>query len=224
VSKKPFRTVPRPSYPALKLACQNCLMKTNHKVLRETTVEDFVPEYDMSGWDQYQIVRCNGCKQISFCHVRWADWDLNPETEEPIASTTVYPYRLSGRKMIGGLAHIPGGVRRVYEETHSTLAADNPILGTVGIRAVVEAVCNNKNAKGRSLVEKIDDLVKQGWLSQKEAEFLHKSRVLGNVAAHELKPPDSTMLQTALDIIETLLKTVYVLPGTLKPDTVSGRS
>jgi len=85
-------------------------------------------------------------------------------------------------------------------------------LGTIGIRAVVEAVCNEKKAAGKNLEDKIESLIEGGWLSPTQAQFLNKSRVLGNLAAHEIKPPSASTLQIALNIIENLLQTVYILP------------
>lgn len=200
----------------VKSDCQSCLRVTNHEVLREHVDKRYLPDWDGTEWDRFQIIKCSGCDRTSFRRAKSADHDLDPGTGGPREVVTVYPPRLSGRKLMDGTVHVPEGVRRIYVETHSALAAGNPILGTIGIRGVVEAVCNDKKAKGSKLEEKIEDLPKQGWLSQKEAEFLHKSRVLGNVAAHELRPPEPRLLQTSLDIVETLLKTVYVLPGTLK--------
>jgi hypothetical protein len=132
------------------------------------------------------------------------------------------PPRGGSRKLIDGLINVPSPARRVYQEANSTFASDNPVLGTIGIRAVVEAVCNDKRASGTNPEDKIDAMVKQGWLSKKEAEFLHKSRVLGNEAAHEIKPPDPARLQTLLDIIESLLKTVYVFDQELDPKSRGG--
>jgi len=201
----------------VKLDCQNCLRTTNHIVLTEHKEYDAVEEAGVDFEDDYQIVKCSGCERISFRHAAWSSQDWDPSTGEPVPRISVYPYRLAGRKTIDGIGHLPWGVRGVYEETHICLAANANVLGTIGIRAVVEAVCNDKRAKGDDLKAKIEDLVAQGWLSPRQAEFLHQSRILGNVAAHELKPPDSLTLGTALSIIENLLQTVYVLPGALKP-------
>lgn len=59
----------------------------------------------------------------------------------------------------------------------------------------------------------IDELADSGLLAKSQAELLHKHRFLGNVAAHEMKEPSPKVLNAALDIAETLLKTIYVLPG-----------
>ncbi len=82
----------------------------------------------------------------------------------------------------------------------------------MGIRAIVETVCKNKNANGKDLCEKINDLVIQGVLTKKDADILHKLRTLGNEAAHEVKPHNNATLALALDVIDHLIKGVYILP------------
>ena len=204
----------------IRIDCQTCLAPTKHEVLEmfseTTSTEDETIEF----YDDYQIIRCCGCGHVSFRHASASSEDEDPETGDPLFRAEVYPYRLSGRKKMDGLWSLPEKVRRVYEETHMTLAANAPILGTIGIRAVVEAVCNDKKAKGTTLEEKIENLAKDGWLSSVQAQFLHKSRLLGNVAVHEIVPPESAVLQTALTIVENLLQTVYVLPDVSKSITI----
>lgn len=196
------------------IACRNCLQKTKHDVLREyaskVTLEP--PEPEISFVDRYQIVRCRGCEEISFVHAAWNDDDID-EDGNVVMRVKVYPYRMSGLKTIDGIQYLPDSVKRVYEETHAALAADVAILGAIGVRATIEAICNDKRAAGSGLNQKIAGMVKAGWLSPKQADFLHESRLLGNVAAHEMKPPPISTLRSALRIVENLLETVYVLPA-----------
>ena len=58
-------------------------------------------------------------------------------------------------------------------------------------------------------------MVAQRLLSPTQAEFLHKNRLLGNVAVHEIEPADTPTLKLAVDIIENLLQTVYILPAAI---------
>jgi mevalonate kinase len=69
---------------------------------------------------------------------------------------------------------------------------------------------------GANLEKKIDGLVKKGYLASEQADFLHLQRFMGNAAAHEIQAPDESELRAALDIAESLLKTLYVLPELAK--------
>jgi hypothetical protein len=85
-------------------------------------------------------------------------------------------------------------------------------LTGVGLRALVELVCKAKNATGGDLYKKIDDLVTKQVLTPAGAKTLHKIRTLGNAAAHEAKPHSERQLGLALEIVDQVLREVYILP------------
>ncbi len=200
---------------SVSVLCQTCLRWTKHEILREFNKEEFDPTYGIGFYDFFQIVRCRGCETVGFRHASTSDADED-EKGEPIVTERVYPYRLAGRKKMDGSERLPPRVRKVYEETHTALAANASILGTIGIRSVVEAVCKDKQAVGRDLKERIDDLASKGLLATTQAQFLHQNRLIGNVAVHEIEPADDATLKIALDIVENLLQTVYLLPAALE--------
>jgi hypothetical protein len=117
-----------------------------------------------------------------------------------------------GRSALDGLYELPEKVRSIYKETHAALCTKLKILAGVGIRALVESVCQEESAEGNNLEKKIDDLVIKGVLTKRSADVLHKTRLLGNQAAHETKAASDSELDVAFDIIENLLETVYIIP------------
>jgi len=86
------------------------------------------------------------------------------------------------------------------------------ILTAIGLRALIESVCREKTYNWKNLYEGIEDLSVNGILSFTQVEFLHACRFMGNSAAHEIAAPSKEQLISALDIIETLLATIYILP------------
>ena len=80
------------------------------------------------------------------------------------------------------------------------------------MRALIETICKEKGTAGKYLNNKIDDLVKKGFLTPVGAKTLHKIRTLGNDAAHEVKPHSEKQLSLAMDVAEHLLDEVYILP------------
>lgn len=52
------------------------------------------------------------------------------------------------------------------------------------------------------------------------AKILHSLRIMGNQAAHKVKPHSEEDLRTAFDVVEHLLQGVYVLPA--KASRLSG--
>src|SRR2546428_12059346 len=154
------------------IACRNCLQKTKHDVLREyaskVTLEPPEPEVRFVG--RYQIVRCRGCEEISFVHAAWNDDDID-EGGNVVMRVKVFPFRMSGLKTIDGIQYLPDSVKRVYEETHAALAADVAILGAIGVRATIEAICNDKRAAGGGLDQKNAGMGKEGGGSPQQDDI-----------------------------------------------------
>ena len=79
------------------------------------------------------------------------------------------------------------------------------------MRAILEAVCNDKNITGKDLKYRISKMVFMGIISKDDGKKLHGIRFLGNDAVHNIKPATSEELYIALRIIIHLLETVYTL-------------
>jgi hypothetical protein len=73
-------------------------------------------------------------------------------------------------------------------------------------------VCKDQLPDGNDLYHRIEDLVTRHLLSRAGADVLHKLRVLGNHAAHEVRPHDVMQLGFGLDVIDNLVSSVYILP------------
>jgi len=64
---------------------------------------------------------------------------------------------------------------------------------------------------GSSLERRIDALAKGGHISTADKRRLHAIRFLGNDAAHEVRQPKGYELKVALEIVEHLIKSVFIL-------------
>lgn len=201
-----------------RVPCRNCDVQTRHKVLLSVDIyeEESSPYFDYWYADSYQIVQCQGCDDVSFrkVHTNSEDIDHDPDTGKQSldANIDVYPSRVAGRHKLRRAHLLPFGVSGIYDETHAALCNKQPILAGIGMRALIEAVCQEEQAAGRNLEQKIDDLVTLEVLTKSEAEMLHGTRILGNTAAHEVKPYSEVMLGDAMDVVEHLLTNVYILP------------
>lgn len=195
------------------VVCKRCNNTTNHKVCR-SVISSWGNE-DIQGEDKYEIIRCLGCDGISFRIGSSNSEDFHEDDDGNYFHQEyeeIYPNRLMGRVALKDIYSLPDKVRTIYTETHAALCTRLKILAGVGIRALIEAVCSEENTKGGNLEIKIDDLIKKEVLTKKNAEILHKTRLLGNAAAHEVKAPSDSELDVAFDIVENLLETVYIIP------------
>jgi hypothetical protein len=194
------------------IECVLCKRETKHDVVARHSMKDQDEESGVEFGQENLIVKCRGCDSVTFVRETWNDQNVDVDTGAPNTNTTLYPNRTSGRAVIDAVRVLPAKVRHVYRETIDTFNAGALLLAAVGLRAVVEAVCLDQKCSGRDLKRKIDELVTKGAIAKDQAEFLHLHRMLGNEAVHEIAAPTSEELVAAIDIVESVLKTLYQLP------------
>lgn len=211
------------------IACENCQVETSHIVLQSVDISGvYENEYDrIHYWYDYQIIQCQGCKGLSFrkdygdSDAEYDGYVQNPDgTYRQLFNdnSELYPKRILGKRKIDNLGDLPEKIRQLYEETHDVLMGKQAILATLGIRSLIEAVANEKGVSNEiwSLKGKIDELVNLGMLTKESSEVLHKIREIGNLAAHESVKPNDEALLLVMEIVENLLKTVFILPNQAK--------
>jgi len=196
----------------LKSGCTDCCKITNHQVLFHKSVlppEEI--EYDAIA--HYYMIECCGCGNISFRHefhdyenmyqVGENKWDYNTEIE-------TYPKFIDGYHGLKHMYDLPQGIRKIYQETLDSIKHQSLVLAGVGLRMIIEAITIEEQIKGNDLKIKISNMIKKGLLSQKDANRLHAIRFLGNDAAHDIKSYKLDQVLLAFEIVEHLLKTLYI--------------
>lgn len=198
--------------PVVKTDCRTCKRITRNEVLCE-----HVNETDPDGYhekDAWQIVRCLGCHTTGFRH-RNDDyeqvWEDSVGEVRHTVTTVVYPRVVRNHAGLKGTAWIPELIRQVYRQTLSAYSDTAYVLASIGLRATIEAVCNQLEISGNNLEKRIDQLYKNGHVSNSDKKRLHAIRFLGNDAAHEVKQPKESDLRVALEIVEHLLNSVFIL-------------
>jgi len=196
--------------------CIKCSGRTAHEVVASLDKSGHEPDYDLDWSHTYQIIRCKGCKELAFRDASSTSDDyiqIGEDEWELQENEKLFPSRIEGRRDLGpDVIHLPSDLRRVYGETVQALTSESQVLAGIGLRALVETVCKEKNATGKDLYAKINDLAAQHVLTPSGAEILHKVRTLGNNAAHEVKPHTPRQLSLAMSVVEHMLKDVYILP------------
>lgn len=196
--------------------CIKCSGKTAHDVVASVDRSGYAEEVDISWDEKHQIIRCKGCKTLSFRGMPSNSegyYQIGEYEWEHDINEKLYPSRIEGMKDLGhDVVYLPSDLRRVYAETNQALNNDSPVLAGIGLRALVETVCKEKSSLGKDLYEKINDLTAKHVLTPSGAEILHKVRTPGNKAAHEVKPHTPRQLSFAMSIVDHMLKDVCILP------------
>ncbi|NQT26519.1 DUF4145 domain-containing protein [candidate division KSB1 bacterium] len=166
----------------LVVPCPSCDKETRNKVLADVFEHMQYADALIDVWTNYKIVQCQGCLRVTFFEVSQCSEDIiYPKNGKPFypETKTYYPNRIAGRPLLRNINYLPRGVNLIYKEAHNALCAQLPILTGLGIRAIVEAICKDKNMVGRNLQEKIDSLAKQGLVAIEGAKILHNLRYMG---------------------------------------------
>jgi len=193
--------------------CKRCDFETNHEILHKESIRsDYEEGYDCAV--EYMILKCKGCERISFrevfydLEVSYPDQDGN---WQPEITVTTYPEELKVKKKLEKTYELPEKIKLIYDEAINAYNAKCYILTGVAFRAVIEAICIEEKITGSNLEKKINNLVKQKLITEKEANRLHSIRFMGNDSVHEMKVPKERSLETVLNIINHLLNNLYLI-------------
>ncbi len=195
--------------------CGTCGKTTAHEALTQVDLRDGTPDGEFQWGSENYTIKCCGCKTVSFCQESTTSDDVGYDESgdfEHIVTQKVYPGRVSGRPVLEDYYRLSHGIANIYKQTHEAICSKQTILAGIGLRAIVEAVCEEKAAEGHNLLKKIDDLIVKGVITQSGADILHTIRLMGNASAHEVQANSEEELSTALEVVEHLLLGVYLIP------------
>lgn len=192
--------------------CSECRGKRKHEMLFEKNTRGSHDDY--FHWvENYSIIECLGCENISFLKI-YSDSEMqaydnngNPEYSNVI---TIYPSYLEEAKELNNLYYLPQKIRSIYKETITALNNELFILAAGGLRAIIEAICNQLKIRKEDLSVRIDLLHKKGHLTVNESRRLHSIRFLGNDALHEIETPKKESILVLLDIVNHLLENLFI--------------
>lgn len=96
------------------LPCSECDGQTCHKILLSANTKE--SENDISFYNEYEIIQCQGCRTISFCK-NW-QWSEDFDEDGLIDHLELYPGRVAGRhKLRDSQDNLPQQINSIYNET-----------------------------------------------------------------------------------------------------------
>ena len=160
----------------------------------------------------WELVRCPNCDGIN---LRLVDFHTGAEPEiGRRAAKILYP------SVIESPPGVPSEIDKAYQAALKVRHVDANAFA-VSLRRVVEAVCKDREAKGKNLINKLQDLVRKGDLSERLSDIVHGIRKLGNVGAYydnDLTPAEASLLN---DLCKALLEYVYTAPELIEQGRLS---
>ena len=200
-----------------KFVCKECSRETYHKIVAsyvERGSQDCEGGNYVDWKEENQIIKCLGCETVSFRVVSTCSEDCDYDIDGNMFCNErikFYPGRSAGLRAINSYL-LPQNVQSIYTETILAIENEQNVLAGIGIRALIETVCKDLEADGKDLYNKINSLEKESIVTKEGVETLHKLRVLGNNAAHEVKAHSKQQLAVAIQIIEHMLDGTYIIP------------
>lgn len=192
--------------------CKSCNQSTKHAILKQESFRSDPSEY-YYGTD-HMMIQCLGCENIAFRkeeHDFEAYYQIGPDEWEHDTKVDIYPHFISHHNSIDNISKVPLIVRSIYYESIITIQEAAYTLAGLGLRATIEAICNEQGITGKNLQVRINKMSTQGLISKRDAQRLHAIRFLGNDAAHEIKKAKKGSVLVALKIVEHILLTLYIL-------------
>jgi hypothetical protein len=217
----------------MKINCLKCKTETNHSVTSEYKESNQYP-FDPIEIDNethtpppiienksYQIIKCDGCGDISFReYVEIPNMLIHKKGKyrfnDTMCEETIYPRRKINYKDFKRYQNIPVKLERIYRESIDAYNNDYNLLCAIGLRAIIEGVCKDKQALKRVLPDKIEELLAKNIISNNLAEALKTQKVLGDSAVHQLDIPTENELIQSIKLIEHLLNDVYEMDVIMK--------
>ncbi|MEL4395377.1 DUF4145 domain-containing protein [Shewanella algae] len=191
--------------------CRACKRSTKHQILgkrSKVTPPEYYHEESI-----YYLLECNGCTSVSY-RTEHHDYEsyrqYGPDEYEHDISVEVFPHHIKDHNPIDTFWDVPTIVDSIYKESLLAIQEGAFTLAGLGLRATIEAICNDKDVKGKNLQVRINAMNRSGMISKSDAERLHAIRFMGNDAAHEIKKAKEKSVLIALKIIEHILLSVYV--------------
>jgi len=179
-------------------------VKASHSEVH-TIVPD--PPYDQTvgPWDAgpiFELIKCPACGKINLATHYWDDFADPPDSEYQV----VYP---TERGIPEGL---PQGVHTAYTAALSVRAVDANAFAVL-LGRVLEKVCVDRGATGRTLADQLRGLSSKHEIPDKLADVARGLRHLRNVGAHaglgELTDSEVPILD---DLTRAILEYVYSAP------------
>lgn len=199
---------------AAKSYCPTCRNETKHNSLHQTK-RSSGPDDDFGWTELFEVIACAGCGNLQFRKTygdeSMVTYDPYGEREEYYNDVELFPSHLRNHIPLSDEHRLPKSILEIYKETLEAFKMKCYILAGVGFRSIIEAICIDKSIKGKDLQQKIYNLLKEKLITERECNRLHSIRFLGNDSVHEMMKPERQQLYIVLEIIEHLLKNIYLI-------------
>lgn len=181
--------------------CNRCLRNTDHTVIAERKIRESeeLDENFVVSWEYtYTMLECCGCHDVT---LRCSSWFSEIDGVE----VEFYPPQVS-RRMPKWSDAIPTEVSDLMNEVYTALHNNSSRLAIMGARSLVEMFMNDKVGDVGGFAQKLEALLKKGYLSLVQKEILFVALETGHAVTHRGFRPEKATVEQIMDIVENLLQ------------------
>lgn len=194
--------------------CNNCLVKTKHAeiIQKEVTGINIVGRsegYSEDGisvnWSKvHTLFECCGCETVTLrtrhWFSKWGEETIDEFFPPPISRTIpAWHEKLNVR------------ISELLKEIYTAIQAGSKMLTVMGARSIIDLFMNEHIGDIGGFQQKLKQLLKDGWISKKNMEFLSAALNAGHAVTHRGYKPSINEVNQIMDIIENLLQTQVLL-------------
>lgn len=190
--------------------CRTCNHYNRHTLVAQYQ-DQRSQDDDFRWWEYYQIITCDGCDTPAFRKLYTDELQYDYDTNKFDETITIYPSAEKIAKEIEGTWRLPEKIRRVYQETVDAINRNSLVLGAIGIRVLIESICDDRNCKlSNDLPSSLHKLKANGYISEGQYDTLMISKDLLNKVTHEAFAAPLGHLKVALSSVDNMLEHMYI--------------
>lgn len=203
---------------SVKSRCDRCQTFTSHKSIfqydQNLSEEHFI--FNL----KYTIFECCGCQNVKFERKESSDYcDFNEHGMVP--EITVYPPHTFRQKpewlssltppFNAGHCFVNQEIIDLINEVYVAIQNGGYRLAIMGIRALIELIMIQEVGDQGAFYKNMNAFQEKGFISKVQKEALGFVLEAGHAAIHRSYKPKATEVTAAIDIVENVLESIYVV-------------
>jgi predicted RNA-binding protein with RPS1 domain len=170
-------------------------------------VHEVDPSFYISWENTYQVLECQECDNVTLRVRHWND-EAQCSHNKKDYQDSYYPPIVSRQKPVW-FDKLESKFQYVLEEVYIALDANTRFLAAFGARTALDMLIVDKIGDVGTFKEKLNKLESDGYIDPTEKELLDAVTEAGNAAAHRGYAPDEKLLNSVIDILESLFDRIY---------------
>lgn len=189
------------------MKCGHCQNAAPMEIVADaSSVRDYTDDSSGESWEAgavYDLIKCPACDNMT---LRSYDWHSGYMDGSDIEYKVLYPL---GGKVLRGL---PRKIEAAYQAAHKVRNIDANAYGVL-LGRVLDFVCEDRNASGKTLDQKLKSLAANNEIPSKLVDVAAGIRKLRNIGAHaNLGELTAAELPVLDDLTRAILEYVYSAP------------